>query len=197
MSFHTYQEPGVAESALLGDQNHPDIVYNATTGLWSCCGELNNQVACNSPTDQTFQAPAPLDLSPYAVSASRLQSTSASTSATESTQPPAPTSGAAIPATSSAPPGGSSGLSPGAKAGISIGIILGVACVVLAGYLLALRRRRSGERSAPGHAAATLLRPPALDVHTSPQELSTQSRTYELDGQAYKRELGVEEKPVG
>ena len=191
---------GLAESALLGVQHYPDIVYNATSGLWSCCGELNHEVACNSPTNETFQAPAPLDLSPYAFSTSRLPSKSASTSATESTQPPTQAGGAVIPATSSATAGGSSGLSPGAKAGISVGVILGVACVALAGaiYLLALRRRRSEKRSAPGNnAVSTPWEPPVLEVHASPQELSTQKRNYELDGQAYKRELGVEEKPAG
>src|SRR5277367_5233690 len=38
---------------------HPDIVYNATTGLWACCSDLATGVQCSIATNETWVAPAP------------------------------------------------------------------------------------------------------------------------------------------
>ncbi|MCJ1358533.1 MAG: hypothetical protein MMC33_008533 [Icmadophila ericetorum] len=43
-----------------GDQTKPDIVFNATSGLWNCCGADSQKIVhCQSPIDETVDAPAP------------------------------------------------------------------------------------------------------------------------------------------
>src|ERR1700722_16124696 len=39
---------------------YPDIVYNATTGLWACCSSNSaTGIQCSIATNQTWAAPAP------------------------------------------------------------------------------------------------------------------------------------------
>lgn len=47
-----------------GDQVLQDAVYNATEGLWACCGvNADGLVHCNDPLKEFFAAPAPASMS--------------------------------------------------------------------------------------------------------------------------------------
>ena len=132
------------------------IVYDATSETWACCygsGNLNCAVPSNN---ETFEAPAPEQLTPLldmqgspSTAVSSLVVTSLVTSSLAASSSTFPSTVNRIPQTSSTacPHGGSctsnAGLVMTAKAGIGVGgAILGVAILVTIFLFIARRSRR-------------------------------------------------------
>ena len=61
MDQNAYSWRLITDTGWVVDQLYPDVVYNATTNTWSCCGvDPNGTRVCHDPTDpRTFQAPSP------------------------------------------------------------------------------------------------------------------------------------------
>lgn len=119
----TWSSPACAPQC--SDLNVPDVVYNDTTNTWHCCGQKNGSIHCDSPTAETFAAPAPAALvATFVVGSapSTIAATPSSTSLTTLTTPSSSTS------QTSGKVANDGGLSEGAKAGIEIGCgIIGLA----------------------------------------------------------------------
>ncbi|KAL2824470.1 hypothetical protein BDW59DRAFT_147393 [Aspergillus cavernicola] len=110
------------------------LTYDESSQLWSCCSYNDNKQAnCTAPTDETFMAPAPSDLStiiylptsgtiPYSTPTATTASTAASIP-TDSDSSPSPST------------------SPGLAAGIGIGVGVGVVAIATIGLFLFSRRR--------------------------------------------------------
>ena len=155
------QEANTQLTATLGDQARPDVVWNATSSLWQCCG-INDQGSpeCDSPTNQTFTAPGPASLIQYFSISANFKATSTSIASSASTRgsssttaagaahttsdivgaasaasQPRPSSGQSS-SLSSAPAPSSSNVSPGVIVGIAIGCALaGLVLMLLAGLI--------------------------------------------------------------
>jgi len=126
------------------DQDFPDVVYNTTTQIWHCCGVINGSVRCDTPSDETFSAPAPSQLSATFTVASTPITSAASTSSTTTgttaiTPPSSPTQ---TPGAN----GNGGGLSGGAKAGIGVGCA--VAALASVGVLIWFFTRRRNMNAA-------------------------------------------------
>ncbi|PMD40614.1 hypothetical protein L207DRAFT_582801 [Hyaloscypha variabilis F] len=126
------------------DQDLPDVVYNTTTQIWHCCGVINGSVRCDTPSDETFSAPAPSQLSATFTVASTPITSAASTSSTTTgttaiTPPSSPTQ---TPGAN----GNGGGLSGGAKAGIGVGCA--VAALASVGVLIWFFTRRRNMNAA-------------------------------------------------
>ena len=141
------------------DQARPDVVWNATTQIWHCCGiDGNGNPDCEDPTNETFAAPAPASLVAYFTITSGFVATSTSIagsstpSAASSTSASAPSTSASaastsVPALSSstAHAGSSPSISRGAAAGIGVGGAVAVIIIIggLVAYILhSLKRKR-------------------------------------------------------
>jgi len=113
---------------LCDDRTVRDVVWNATSALWNCCGAnaANGNAQCNAPTDETFNAPAPAALQTY-------YQAGASHAATHHAAAHA-------------------GLSAGAAAGI--GVACGIAGVAVLGGLAWMVWRRRRAARGPGGGAA-------------------------------------------
>ncbi|KAI4223924.1 MAG: hypothetical protein LQ349_007333 [Xanthoria aureola] len=60
-------------------QNQLDIIYDHTARIWRCCGVTKGKSDCGNPTNETFSAPAPANLSTvYASSTSSLPTSASS-----------------------------------------------------------------------------------------------------------------------
>lgn len=145
------------------DQDLPDVVYNETSGLWQCCGaDSNGSPDCPSPTDETFNAPAPSNLvqifsvprDGWTATSISIASTLSQLSTTSySNQPLATISSPASSASSiaSSLSNHSSTLSTGASAGIGIGAVF--SGVFLLGIVFLLWRRRKSHEAGKTTAA--------------------------------------------
>lgn len=72
----------------IGSTSKTDAVYNASTGLWSCCA-TGDTVNCNDPRDETFQAPGPDELTAVVSSSTTsISSTGTTTSSSMVTTAP-------------------------------------------------------------------------------------------------------------
>lgn len=177
----------------------PDVVYNGGDFLWHCCGsnnDTNNLVpTCQSPTNETFQAPAPSALATYSVTSLTATLTTISSSATISASSQiSTTADSALTSSASTSPASttSTGLHPSALAGIAIGSIIG------AGLLLALfafvlwqhfkRKHLNTHKPANQNQPKT---PPDNNPATSrrPQELDGGRHRAELENVESKQEL--------
>jgi hypothetical protein len=134
--------------ATCSDQTLPDVVYNETTDIWHCCGvDSNGDVRCDTPTAETFSAPAPSALSATFTVGASPSTASASLSSTSSTSS-SPTSSTSSPTQS--PKLSAGGLSGGAKAGIGIGCaIVGLAILGLLAWFFAHRRNKHSIEQGP------------------------------------------------
>ncbi|KAN0095456.1 hypothetical protein V8E51_016167 [Hyaloscypha variabilis] len=103
------------------DQDLPDIVYNTTTQIWHCCGVINGSVRCDTPSDETFSAPAPSQLSATFTVASTPITSAASTSTSSTTTGTTAITPLSSPTQTPGANGNGGGLSGGAKAGIGVG----------------------------------------------------------------------------
>lgn len=113
-----------------------DVVYNGTTGLWSCCWN-SGAVNCGIRNNQTFQAPSPQQLFSWSTS------TTSGTSDTGSAPPVASQTISNTPNQASS----SLELSTGVQVGLGVGAsIAGVMLVVgLISFFLARRQARKLE----------------------------------------------------
>ena len=130
------------------DQYLPDVTYNQTSNIWSCCGSDDNVNAnCGNPTGGIFQAD-PLGVLLQSVNASVTASAPASTSSATTTSS-APAVSSAVSSDSATP--ASSGPNVGAIAGGVVGGVAALVQLVLAVLFLFRKRRRDRqERSSQG-----------------------------------------------
>ena len=174
----------------LAGNSNLDIVYNTTTSLWHCCGTASDGApACNRPTEETFQAPAPEDLPVFDVSSMTSLSAvpGASPSGSTSTVSSTPASSRASPQSSpSVSSVRSSGLGEGAKAGISIGVILGVGCMLLLAVILYRIVRKQHQHETAGLEVPSEGHP---NMEQYPPELTGQRRVPELRVRGLDHEL--------
>ena len=185
-----------------GGNAEPDIVCNATSFLWHCCGtDSDGAPACDKPTDETFQASSPDSLSPFSISS---VTSSQSTKTTTPSSPP-------ISSTTTTPSGSSStassayntsttasssvtgvksnsGLSKGGIAGIIVGAVLGVACILLLSVLLYKMRKRERQSGAPVTASQDQMK--EQPGYTSdPYGSSQQQGRHEMQGRGSDHEI--------
>ncbi|KAH8689196.1 hypothetical protein BGW36DRAFT_391968 [Talaromyces proteolyticus] len=118
------------------DTGLPDITYDSLDGFWKCCGGNYNERDCQSPTNESFIAPAPSSLVTYWVVGSSTTSSTPPTSITTSTTTAAAPSNSETQISDAT----HSALSVGAE--VAIGVCAGVgSLVLLAGIFILLRRR--------------------------------------------------------
>ena len=143
------------------DQARPDVVWNATTQLWYCCGvDSGGNPNCEDPTNESFDAPAPTSLvayftvTPGSVATSTSIAVSATSSISSSTSSVASSTSAPANVSSTAHSGSHAKLSAGAAAGIGVGC---TAAVVIIGCLIACMFLRSHKRKRMHHAEPRII----------------------------------------
>lgn len=173
------------------DLHLPDVVYNQTTKIWHCCGLINGSVRCDTPTDETFSAPAPSALSvTFSVGPTPVTAAS-SPSSTSPTTSPSSTSPTTSPSASqtSDPQATGGGLSGGAKAGIGVGCaIVGVAIIGLLAWFFSRRRTKHAVmRETPGMGYGYN---PAVGGYKAERPVELPSRAPEKARNSVRAELG-------
>ncbi|KAL8663712.1 MAG: hypothetical protein Q9202_003658 [Teloschistes flavicans] len=166
-----------------------DIVFAPATNLWACC----SAAGCGSPTDETFQAPAPEDLKTLSTTSasSTASSSTASTTGASSAPPVVTTTPSASSSTTNvtqentAPQNAPrvSGLSGGAKAGIAVGAVIGGLALIALAVFLFRRRRRVIE---PGYPVKEEI---GRDAYSGPMQELGANHDVELDSRT-RAELG-------
>lgn len=164
------------------DLRLPDVVYNQTTKIWHCCGLINGFVRCDTPTDETFSAPAPSALSvTFSVGPTPVTAASSPSSTSPTTSPSA--------SQTSGPQATGGGLSGGAKAGIGAGCaIVGVAIIGLLAWFFSRRRtRHAAMRETPGMDYGYN---PAVGGYKAERPVELPSRAPEKASHSVRAELG-------
>src|SRR5450432_924332 len=129
-----------------------DIVYNATSNRWACCGATRDGPHCDVPTNEVFQARAPSAMTNTAIVQSTGIPDNSPPATSTSTTTPASSATTTTTPTPSASQSTDSGLPSGTKIGIGIGIAIGVvALITLIGILLFFRRRHKKRLEAARH----------------------------------------------
>ena len=174
---------------LLADQAREDIIYNNTTGIWTCCGTIaGNNVNCSTPTDEHFIAAAPSLLTPTFRVGSVVRTAAASTSSTglSASSTTRTSSVTSLPTTSSVTLQSPVpiGLSTGAKAGIGIGVAAAVIAVLISAFCFTKRYRTSAilkRKESERYSAVQ-------EGHRETHELSTLYNEVELDATSGRRD---------
>jgi hypothetical protein len=194
-------------------QPRADVVWEAATKLWSCCGQdQEKNAACANATTDHFTAPDPalliqywpqLQVSSSSISTSKSTSsrgTRTSTTSTTDSTATAASAGAshASSSTGTASPA-PSGLSPGAAGGIGAGVAVAVIALIGLAIFFILRRRKGSRASAvpplaaDNHSFKEEARPYSLPPGTSsthgfyqpsePSQIGTPAEPAELPGE--------------
>ena len=162
-------------------ESRPDVVWNSTSSLWQCCGtDSNNEVACESPTKDNFNAPAPESLVAYFTIPNNFVATSTSIVTLTSTSTSTHTTVASSSSPTSNSTKSSAGVSAGAAAGIGIGCAIAGICFIL--ILVTLWRRHTDGQRKSQHVPeqkASAVPVATRDVHSLPTELEATGR-YEI-----------------
>ncbi|KAL8869637.1 MAG: hypothetical protein Q9174_004123, partial [Haloplaca sp. 1 TL-2023] len=195
-----------------------DIVYNFNTSLWACCfDDDKDEIDCNHPRENTFQAPSPEDLEspPFSISPGNsaslstlsnlsslsLSSSLALSSASSSASVPTISPPAQVTAPPSSPPTTQScaasgncpvGLSAGAKAGIAVGAFVGL--VLMLAVCIMVWRQLKRRKKHPSIQEPMEKSSPELIPIGPPQELDPHTEA-QLDSRAWVEMNGADDCP--
>ena len=169
-----------------------NVVYDQDSHLWACCYS-DDYVDCKTPTEFTFQAPAPQDLKRVVSSSSPSPSAAANSISVISYPTSSSSSSNSLSPLGDDPsPVGSrenDSLGSGAKAGIGVGVAV-AALLLIAALLLFWHRRRQQGSTGVTEKPTSIKQNPRGDTFSvqevdSEQQRELDSRTYfEMNGHA-------------